>query len=74
MTARDDIMSKRRGFLAAMLVLMVILAVPGFACWIAAYPVCRAIAASTGRRNAQTIEHLYDLNDDVCRKASGLLS
>lgn len=61
-------------YLASMIALMVILAIPGFACWIAAYPVCRAIAASSGRRNVQTIEHLYDLNDDVCRKASALLA
>ncbi|KFI94159.1 putative membrane protein [Bifidobacterium saguini DSM 23967] len=61
-------------YLAAMIALMIVLAIPGFACWIAAYPVCRAIAASSSRRNAQTIEHLYDLNDDVCRKASELLA
>ncbi|PLS25813.1 hypothetical protein Tam1G_0123 [Bifidobacterium imperatoris] len=61
-------------YLASMFALMIVLAVPGFACWIAAYPACRAIAASSSRRNAQTIEHLYDLNDDVCRKASALLA
>ncbi|KFI53802.1 hypothetical protein KIH79_08520 [Bifidobacterium sp. 82T10] len=60
-------------YLASMIALMIILAVPGFACWIAAYPACRAVVAATGRRAAPTIERLYDLNDDVCRKAHALL-
>ncbi|NMM99979.1 hypothetical protein G1C96_0557 [Bifidobacterium sp. DSM 109958] len=61
-------------YLAGLVALMVVLAVPGFACWIAAYPAARKVASAAARRAGALSERLYDANDDVCRRAAALLA
>lgn len=61
-------------YLAGMLPLMVILAVPGFLGWILPYFCYRSILKKHGAKIAPLIEKKQDEIYDVCEKANSLLS
>lgn len=60
-------------YLDGLVTLMIVLAVPGFLCWIVAYPIRRRLRHWFQMRSEPAIEHLLDVNYDVCRRASALL-
>lgn len=60
-------------YLGGFMVLMVVLAVPGFLCWLGAAPIANKIRRVVEVCNEPTIDHLYDMNYDVCRRANSLL-
>lgn len=60
-------------YLGGFMVLMVVLAVPGFLCWLGAAPIANKIRRIVEVRNEPAIDHLYDMNYDVCRRANSLL-
>lgn len=60
-------------YLGGFMVLMVVLAVPGFLCWLGAAPIANKIRRIVEVRNEPAIDHLYDMNYDVCRRANALL-
>ncbi|PST46014.1 hypothetical protein CPA40_08020 [Bifidobacterium callitrichos] len=61
-------------YLGGLLVLMIALAIPGFACWIGAYPLSLVTQRNETERNEPVIDHLYDVSIEVCRKANALLN
>lgn len=61
-------------YLFGILPLMVILAVPGFLCWVLPYFCYRGILAKRGAAIAPLIEKKQDEIYDVCEKANGLLA
>ncbi|OZG60199.1 hypothetical protein BLEM_1888 [Bifidobacterium lemurum] len=60
-------------YLGGLMALMIILAVPGFILWIAAYPAYRAVLASAQQKAAPQIEAVYDSIYELTKRASGLL-
>ena len=61
-------------YLAGMLPLMIILAVPGFIGWILPYFCYHSILAKRSARNAPLIDKIHDEIYDVCEKANHLLA
>jgi len=59
--------------LGSMLPLSIIMAVPGFACWILPYFIYRSMKDSKTRKVGPQIEKQYDNIYDVCKKANELL-
>ncbi|RSX57227.1 hypothetical protein [Bifidobacterium samirii] len=60
-------------YLGGLMMLMVILAVPGFLCWFGAHPIAKWVRRIVAERSEPAIDHLYDVNYDVCRRANSLL-
>ena len=60
-------------YLAGLMALMVVLAVPGFLCWFGAHPLAKRVRRTAEERNVTAIDHLCDMNYDVCRRANALL-
>lgn len=61
-------------YLAGMLPLMVILAIPGFIGWILPYFCYRSILEKRGAMVAPIIEKMHDEIYDVCEKANNLMA
>lgn len=60
-------------YLAGMLQLCVILAVPGFAGWILSYFIYKTVKSSKTKKVAPLIEQKYDNIYEICKKASDLI-
>ncbi|MCH9276794.1 hypothetical protein JS533_011000 [Bifidobacterium amazonense] len=60
-------------YLGGLMALMVVLAIPGFLCWLGAWPAAKRARSIVTARNEPAIDHLHDMNYDVCRHANSLL-
>ena len=60
-------------YLGGLMMLMAILAVPGFLCWLGSYPLATWTRRMVTERNRAAIDHLHDMNYAVCRRANALL-
>lgn len=60
-------------YLGGLMGLMVALAIPGFLCWLGVGPLAKRIRKIMTERNEPAIDHLHDVNYDVCRRANSLL-
>jgi len=61
-------------FLAEMIPLMIILAVPAFICWILPYFIYKGVRRKRTTKVTALIETHYDSIYEICEKASGLLA
>lgn len=60
-------------YLASMMALCVVLAVPGFACWILSYVAFRGMKNSCEKKVAPTIEDQYETIHGLCKSANDLM-
>ena len=60
-------------YLAGMLPLSIMMAVPGFALWILSYFIYQAVKNGRKRKISPLIEKQYDMIYEICRSASGIL-